>query len=335
MVQAKDSGGVVAGATTTDSGGGYSLSLAPATYSVNYTKSSYASTSRSGVAVIANDQTALSVQMTTTATADALAGTVTDAASAAPIDGAAVKLLDGYGFGVATVSTDATGAYSIDSLSPGESYSEIFSAPGYHPQSSSVTVVGFQQTTTADAALQPDSTPPALSIDSGPSGTTANPRPSFGFSSPDGSATFTCSIDTGTASFGACSGPGNTERPASNLADGSYTFRVKATDPAENSTTQTRSFTVDTNPPNMSTTKLKVNSAKLKATVTFTGTDPVPSSLPLDFKCKIDKKPYRACGSPKTYKHLKVGKHKFRVKASDAAGNVDPTPAVKRFRIKP
>ncbi|MEA2389296.1 MAG: hypothetical protein QOG41_2069, partial [Thermoleophilaceae bacterium] len=53
------------------------------------------------------------------------------------------------------------------------------------------------------------------------------------------------------------------------------------------------------------------------------------------FKCKIDKKPFKDCSSPKTYKHLKVGKHKIRVKARDAAGHVDHTPAVKSFRIKP
>jgi hypothetical protein len=91
----------------------------------------------------------------------------------------------------------------------------------------------------------------------------------------------------------------------------------------------------DTTPPTTSITKLTVNSAKHKAIVRFRGTDPAPSSLPLDFKCKIDKKPYGACSSPKTYRHLKVGKHKFRVKARDAAGNLDLTPAVKRFRIKP
>ena len=91
----------------------------------------------------------------------------------------------------------------------------------------------------------------------------------------------------------------------------------------------------DTVAPNTKITKLSVNSTKHKATVRFKGTDPAPSSLPLHFKCKIDKKPFTACSSPKTYKHLKVGKHKFRVKARDAAGNVDLTPAVKGFRIKP
>src|SRR6185503_5362932 len=75
--------------------------------------------------------------------------------------------------------------------------------------------------------------------------------PVFGFSSDDGSASFTCSIDTGTANYGPCSGAA-AHQPASDLDDGSYTFRVKATDPAGNATTATRSFTVDTQSPSAS-----------------------------------------------------------------------------------
>jgi hypothetical protein len=52
------------------------------------------------------------------------------------------------------------------------------------------------------------------------------------------------------------------------------------------------------------------------------------------FACKIDRKHYKPCTSPKTYKRLKPARHVFRVKARDKAGNVDPTPVVKRFRIK-
>jgi hypothetical protein len=93
-----------------------------------------------------------------------------------------------------------------------------------------------------------DTQPPSVSIDSGPTGPTDDTRPTFGFSSSDSSATFSCSIDTGTANFGSCSGA-NSHQPAQNLSDGSYSFRVKATDPADNSSTATRTFTVDTSPP--------------------------------------------------------------------------------------
>jgi hypothetical protein len=52
------------------------------------------------------------------------------------------------------------------------------------------------------------------------------------------------------------------------------------------------------------------------------------------FKCKLDGKAWRSCTSPKTYRHLKPGRHKFRVYAIDASGNADPTPAVWKWRIR-
>ena len=89
-----------------------------------------------------------------------------------------------------------------------------------------------------------DTTAPTVSIDSGPSGLTNDPTPTFTFSSEPG-ASFECSIDTGTASFGPCSGNGS-HTPGSPLSDGPYTFRVRATDAATNSAIATQPFTVDT-----------------------------------------------------------------------------------------
>lgn len=54
---------------------------------------------------------------------------------------------------------------------------------------------------------------------------------------------------------------------------------------------------------------------------------------PLTFECKLDKKPFRPCASPKTYKRLKPGKHKFSVRAVGRSAS-DPTPAVRKFRIQ-
>ena len=57
------------------------------------------------------------------------------------------------------------------------------------------------------------------------------------------------------------------------------------------------------------------------------------------FQCQLKKngkkaKPFKKCESPKTYKHLKPGKYTFKVKAFTPAGN-DPSPAKKKFKIKP
>lgn len=69
--------------------------------------------------------------------------------------------------------------------------------------------------------------------------------------------------------------------------------------------------------------------ARYHARVVFTSDDPTAH-----FRCKRDLQPYRACASPKVLRHLEVGRHVFRVEAIDDAGNVDPTPAVARWRVQ-
>jgi hypothetical protein len=63
-------------------------------------------------------------------------------------------------------------------------------------------------------------------------------------------------------------------------------------------------------------------------TVRFKFTSDEPGST---FRCKLDRLAWRACTSPDKLK-VKVGRHTFKVRATDAAGNTDPTPAVYRFK---
>ena len=50
------------------------------------------------------------------------------------------------------------------------------------------------------------------------------------------------------------------------------------------------------------------------------------------FECKLDQKPFNPCG-PQRRLRVSSGLHTFRVRAIDRAGNVDPTPAVRQFRV--
>lgn len=50
------------------------------------------------------------------------------------------------------------------------------------------------------------------------------------------------------------------------------------------------------------------------------------------FECKLDKKPFRGCSSP-FRKKVVLGSHKFQVRAVDAQGGVDQTPAVFRWQV--
>ncbi len=51
------------------------------------------------------------------------------------------------------------------------------------------------------------------------------------------------------------------------------------------------------------------------------------------FECKLDAAAYAACTSPRSYSGLGAGSHTFSVRAKDAAGNTDATPATKTWTI--
>ena len=110
----------------------------------------------------------------------------------------------------------------------------------------------------ADGAVPPAACRPALRPDttldpSGPSGTVTSGSGTFTFSSPEPGATFQCRVfEAGTTpgSFGTCSGNGTHD--VSGLANGTYTFEVRAVEPfsqpfsaQEDQTPASRTWTVD------------------------------------------------------------------------------------------
>jgi Bacterial Ig-like domain len=180
-----------------------------------------------------------------------------------------------------------------------------------------------------------DSISPAVSVDSGPTGTTTDTTPTFTFSATDsvGPITFQCSIDTGTASFAACSGPGNSDTPSSPLGAGSHTFRVQATDAAGNSAVATRSFTVEIPqppaPPDTAITKgPKKKTTKRRPKFKFTSTQAGST-----FQCKVDKGQFARCTSPFKPPKLGLGKHVLKIRAIGPTGVADPSPATKKFKV--
>ena len=56
---------------------------------------------------------------------------------------------------------------------------------------------------------------------------------------------------------------------------------------------------------------------------------------PASFSCSLDGATYTPCESPTSYSDLNPGWHTFAVRATDAAGNVDPSPASVRWRTGP
>jgi|GEM_PF-6149888 len=161
--------------------------------------------------------------------------------------------------------------------------------------------------------------PPTLTIDSGPQGPTSNSFPTFGFTAQAGS-TVTCSVDQGTPSFGPCS-TSTTHVPGA-LADGVWNFRVKAVNGLGGESNLDREFTVDTVAPD-TIIDSHPPALTLNQLVGFEFHSTETGSY---FQCRFDDGDWLLCSSPvNTY--VNEGPQVFQVRATDGAGNVDPTPA--------
>jgi uncharacterized delta-60 repeat protein len=178
--------------------------------------------------------------------------------------------------------------------------------------------------------------PPNTTITSGPANgsTTGDSTPTFGFQSSQPGSTFACRVDSSNEShFEPCSGPGATDT-TQHLHDGLHTIDVRARDSTAvaDPTPATRTFTVveDTTPPETTITK-GPSGPTTDRTPTFRFRSSEANS---SFECRLDRKPFKHCTSPRKFrKALGFGKHKFRVRATDEAGNTDATPDLRKFKI--
>ena len=170
-----------------------------------------------------------------------------------------------------------------------------------------------------------DTIAPNTVLDSAPAAATQDTTPTFAFSSPEAGSTFQVRVDGG--SWTSETSP-LTLGP---LAENTYTFEVRATDVAGNvdATPASFTFTVDTTPANTTiTSSPPTASSSTSASFSFTASDAGPG-----FECSIDGGAFTDCSSPKSYAGLSEAAHTFAVRAEDAAGNLDPTPATHAWTV--
>lgn len=85
----------------------------------------------------------------------------------------------------------------------------------------------------------------------------------------------------------------------------------------------------DTDPPETEITKGPARKTeKRKAILNFTSDEPAST-----FECSLDGKDFEPCTSPHKVR-VRRGRHSFQVRAIDAVGNVDASPAEWRWRVR-
>jgi hypothetical protein len=177
--------------------------------------------------------------------------------------------------------------------------------------------------TPASASFRLDQTPPQTTITAHPAAQSNVRAPSFEFSASD-DATFACALDGAPAS--ACQSPVSVS-----VGEGSHTFSVVATDLAGNADPSPASYTwrVDLTPPD--------TALGAKPYPVTSGSDPTftfsSSEDGSTFACALDGASFAPCASPLQYQGLAEGTHVFKVRATDAAGNDDQSPASVQWTI--
>jgi predicted phage tail protein len=183
--------------------------------------------------------------------------------------------------------------------------------------------------------------PDAPSISDGPADASDSNdvSPSFSFSAADnaggsGIVSYECRLDGpggSTGSWAACTSP----RAYTSLADGEYTFHVRAIDSAGNTgAATTRTWDIDaTGPdaPSISTGPANASATtSTSASFAFTATDNTGGTGVASYECRLDGPggstgSWATCTSPRAYTSLAVGTYTFNVRAIDTAGNTGTT----------
>jgi len=188
--------------------------------------------------------------------------------------------------------------------------------------------------TPASRAWMVDTTPADTTLSSGPEGPTNDDTPTFGFGGTDNTTAtaelvYSHKLDSGDWS-GYSGETSVTLGGVDGLSEGIHTFYVKAKDRAglEDGSPAERSFTVDKTPP-----ETTIDSGPTDIVNSTSATLAFSSEANAAYECSLDGVAFETCTSPKNYTSLADGQHTFRVRATDAAGNTDSTPAEQSWSV--
>ncbi len=184
--------------------------------------------------------------------------------------------------------------------------------------------VGNVDPTPAERTWTVDTHAPDTAIDSGPSGLERSASARLTLTSTEAGSTFECRLDSG--DWEACTPTVDLDE----LGDGEHVLRARSRDGAGNAdpTPAERTWSVDTAAPEISFESGPTTGTRsTRATFVFSA---VGGSA---FECRLDDGDWSTCASPLELTGLAVGHHVLRVRATDPAGNVNPTGAAWAWTI--
>jgi CSLREA domain-containing protein len=319
--------GSVAGTTTADASGNWSYTPTAALADGSHTAKATASDAAGNISVDSNtnsfrvDTTAPAAPVVTTPANGSLTNNPQPPATGTAEPNSTLTVyLDGTAAG--TTTADASGNWSFTPPTPLSQGAHTVKARATDA-AGNISVDSNTNTFTVDT-IEPNTT-----FSSTPPATSNSTSASFQFTGSDSSGInrYECSLDG--VAFATCTSP----QSLAGLAEGSHTFRVRAVDSAGNVETSPASYTwtVDTTAPDTTITTTPPSlSNSSNAMFAFTGSDPVSGGVAsgvASYECALDGGAFVACSSPQSLTGLADGLHTFYVRAVDAAGNVDATPA--------
>jgi uncharacterized repeat protein (TIGR01451 family) len=217
--------------------------------------------------------------------------------------------------GVATAASDGSWSFTVPAPLPeGASLVEIVA-----------TDAAGNSSPVAARTFTIDTVAPEATVSSAPSALTSQSEAVFSFSANESGVSFECSLDGG--AFTAC---GATVTYGS-LADGTHSLAVRARDGAGNvdfSPAQ-HSWVIDTAAPDTAIAS-GPSDPSVQSSASFAFSSNEGSAT---FECSVDGGNWSPCASPSTFSGLTAGPHNFAVRATDGAGNFDPSPAAYSWLI--
>lgn len=179
--------------------------------------------------------------------------------------------------------------------------------------------------TAVSASWTVDATPPETVAGGGPSGAVAANSATITFSANEQGTRFEGRLNN--QPYRTVTSPVQ----LTNLAQGNHKYEVRAIDALGNTDSSPLSFTwtVDTQAPNTTLSGRPSDLTKENsATFTFTSNDSAAT-----FELKLDNGDYTTVSSPASLNELADGSHTVLIRARDAAGNIDATPASHSWRV--